>query len=155
MIISMNEQPVSIPRIKKTGRPSVLVVDDYPENCRLLYFYLRSDYDVSAVFSAEEAFTVLEEQDIDLLIMDINLKTGMSGLEATKIIRQDPRYADLPILAISAYAYPDDKARFLEAGFNDYVPKPIFKTRILQKVRSLLGDGKGVWVTGPRGPEAA
>lgn len=148
----MREQPESVTEIEESGRQTVLVVDDYPENCRLIYFYLRSDFDVVGASSAEEAFRVLEERDIDLIIMDINLKDGMNGVEATKIIRQDPQYVHLPILAISAYAYPDDRVRFMEVGFNDYIPKPIFKERILRKVRSLLGDGEGVWVSGPHEP---
>jgi len=118
--------------------PTVLVVDDYPENCRLLYFYLRGAYNVLTAFSAEEALDLLDEQQVDLVVMDINLKDGMNGIEATERIRQRPGLERLPVLAISAYAYPDDRARFLAAGFDDYIPKPIFKDRMLRKVRALL-----------------
>ena len=61
--------------------------------------------------------------------------------------------ADLQIvvLATSAYAYPDDRARFLKAGFDDYIAKPIFKERMLKKVRALLdrdaGSEQGVWIS--------
>lgn len=150
---AMQPYPESVSEAEVSGRPTVLVVDDYPENCRLIYFYLRSDYNVISATSAEEAFDILAQYDVDLVIMDINLKDGMNGVEATKHIRRNPALAHLPILAISAYAYPDDRLRFIEAGFNDYIPKPIFKERILRKVRLLLGDDTGVWVSGPRDPQ--
>lgn len=134
------------------ARPAtVLVVDDYPENCRLLYFYLRGEYHVLTAASAEEAFALLDEHPVDLVVMDINLKDGMNGIEATERIRRRDGMADLPVLAISAYAYPDDRQRFLSAGFDDYIPKPIFKERMLRKVRALLARrDEAVWVTAPR-----
>ncbi len=129
-------------------RDCVLVVDDYPENCRLLYFYLRSDYDVITAASAEEALELMETREVNLVVMDINLKDGMNGIEAAEQIRHREEWRHIPILAISAYAYPDDRARFLEVGFDDYIPKPIFKERMLRKVRALLEPSdEAVWVT--------
>lgn len=129
-------------------RPTVLIVDDYPENLRLLYFYLRGEYDVVTAASAEEALALVAERPVDLVVMDINLKDGMNGIEATERLRMLDGHAHVPVLAISAYAYPDDRQRFLSAGFDDYIPKPIFKDRMLRKVRALLdGRERGVWVT--------
>lgn len=155
----MNVQPatVSAPGSGATGRPVVLIVDDYAENRRLLYFYLREAYEVAVAASAEEALAYLERYPVDLVVMDINLKEGMNGIEATARIRQNSALCHLPVLAISAYAYPDDRARFLRAGFDDYIAKPIFKERMLRKVQQLLEkEGPGVWVTrkesAPEGP---
>lgn len=129
-------------------RPVILVVDDYAETRRLLYFYLRATYEVVMVESAEEALAYLGDHRVDLVVMDINFQDGMNGMTATERIRADPALQHLPVLATSAYAYPDDRARFLKAGFNDYIAKPIFKERMLKKVRELLGGGeRGVWVT--------
>ncbi len=149
----------SSPQPSPPGRSTILVVDDYPENCRLLYFYLRGEYDVLTASSAEEALAMVEERArlgraVDLVVMDINLKDGMNGIEATERLRERDDTARIPVLAISAYAYPDDRARFLRAGFDDYVPKPIFKDKMLRKVRALLdrrspGRERGAWVTQP------
>jgi CheY-like chemotaxis protein len=128
-------------------RPTVLIVDDYPENCRLLYFYLREEFDVLTAPSAEMALDLLDRHHVDLVVMDINLKDGMNGIEATEQIRQRPELHDLPVIAISAYAYPDDRARFLAAGFDDYIAKPIFKESMLKKVRALLARHEGIWVS--------
>lgn len=129
-------------------RPTVLVVDDYAETRRLIYFYLRESYEVVTAASAEEALDYLGEHPVDLVVMDINFQNGMNGMTATEHIRADPALSHLPVLAISAYAYPDDRTRFLKAGFNDYIAKPIFKERMLKKLRGLLnGPEAGVWVT--------
>ena len=133
------------------SRPIVLVVDDYAETRRLIYFYLRDRYHVVTAPSAEEALDYLAEHPVDLVVMDINFQDGMNGMAATERIRADPDLAHLPVLAISAYAYPDDRTRFLNAGFNDYIAKPIFKDRMLKKLRTLLdGPQHGVWVTKAR-----
>lgn len=129
----------------------VLIVDDYAETRRLLYFYLRGHYEVVAVESAEEALDYLRAHRVDLVVMDINFQEGMNGITATEQIRANPEWEHLPVLATSAYAYPDDRARFLKAGFDDYIAKPIFKERMLKKVRALLdgssGSGQGVWIS--------
>jgi two-component system, NarL family, sensor histidine kinase BarA len=135
-----------------SGRPTVLIVDDYPENCRLLYFYLRNDYEVLTAPSGEEALALIEDHPVDLVVMDINLKDGMNGIETTRLLRQRESMRCVPVIAISAYAYPDDRARFLEAGFDEYIPKPIFKERMLRKVRALLETHEqAVWVSPPQG----
>lgn len=132
-------------------RPTVLVVDDYAETRRLLFFFLRDAYDVVTAASAEEALGYLAEHPVDLVVMDINFQDGMNGMAATERIRATPGLEHLPVLAISAYAYPDDRTRFLKAGFDDYIPKPIFKERMLKKVRGLLdARAPGVWVTKAR-----
>ena len=132
-------------------RATILIVDDYAETRRLLYFYLRSHYDVVAVESAEEALAYLQDHSVDLVVMDINFQDGMNGITATERIRANPALKHLPVLATSAYAYPDDRTRFLRAGFDDYIAKPIFKERMLRTVRTLLGGSsrgeRQVWVT--------
>lgn len=132
-------------------RPVVLVVDDYAETRRLIFFYLRDTYQVVTAASAEEALDYLAEHPVDLVVMDINFQDGMNGMTATEQIRANPDLQHLPVLAISAYAYPDDRARFLKAGFNDYIPKPIFKDRMIKKIHGLLDAPEhGVWVTRAR-----
>ena len=149
--LAMSTQPPAPNSPSANERAVILVVDDYAETRRLLYFYLRSDYEVIAVESAEEALEYLQSHPVDLVVMDINFQEGMNGMTATEHIRADERLKHLPVLATSAYAYPDDRARFLKAGFDDYIAKPIFKERMLKTVRTLLrgraDGGSGVWVS--------
>ena len=147
----MSTQPPAPDSEPAADRAVVLIVDDYAETRRLLYFYLRNHYEVVAVESAEEALDYLREHRVNLVVMDINFQEGMNGITATEQIRADERLQHLPVLATSAYAYPDDRARFLKAGFDDYIAKPIFKERMLKKVRALLdqssGTERGVWIS--------
>jgi CheY-like chemotaxis protein len=121
-------------------RQVVLIADDYPENRRLMYYYLRDDYEVVQVETAEAALEFIDAHpgQVNLVVMDLNFKDGMSGIEAMQAIRQRPHGVDLPVLALTAYAYPDDRRRCIEAGFDDYLSKPVFKQAMLDKVRQMI-----------------
>jgi CheY-like chemotaxis protein len=158
----MVSSPRSSPKSQDpdSTRPVVLVADDYPENRRLLYFYLRERYEVVQASTAEEALEVLRGSKVDAIILDLNFRDGMSGIEAIGHIRRDPAMARVRALALTAYAYPDDRQRCLDAGFDAYLAKPVFKPAILEKLAELLapeagGDGAGgepdgVWVSRKR-----
>lgn len=73
-------------------------------------------------------------RDIDMVLMDVMMPV-MDGLTATRTIRDDPRWSKLPILMLTAKAMPDDQARCIEAGANDYMAKPIDIDKLLSLVR--------------------
>ncbi|MDZ5460936.1 response regulator [Azohydromonas lata] len=84
--------------------------------------------------NGREALQRLESQDIDLVLMDI-MMPEMDGLEAMRKIRAQPRWSDLPIIALTAKAMPEDRERCLEAGANDYIAKPIDVERLISLCR--------------------
>jgi CheY-like chemotaxis protein/two-component sensor histidine kinase len=111
---------------------SVLYVEDNPANLDLVEQIIARRTDVN-FFSAPEAAAGIAFARAylpDVILMDINLP-GISGMDAMQILRADPRTAHIPILALSANAVPRDIAHALEAGFIDYITKPI-------KVRAFL-----------------
>lgn len=144
-------------------RPVILVADDYPENRRLLYYYLRDRYDVLNAATAEEAIEILRTAPVDLAILDLNFCDGMSGIDAIQAIRNDAELCTIRALALTAYAYPDDRQRCLDAGFDDYIAKPVFKKGLLDKLDAMLGasvagDGAApglanIWISRPRHDE--
>lgn len=112
----------------------VLVVEDDPLNTELVLEILNAQ-GVSAEEAVDgtEAIKKAEKQVYELIIMDIALP-GMDGVEVTKIIKSKPQYKDVPVIALTAYAMRGDRERFLEAGFDDYIPKPIDVAEFARKI---------------------
>ena len=119
-------------------RPTLLIADDFPQNRRLFSLFLKKSYDVVEAASAQEVLDLMEEQPVDALLLDLNYQGGMTGLELIAHIRKDPRWADMPSVALTAHASPDDRDRCIEAGFDDYVSKPVFRDSLNETVDSLL-----------------
>jgi len=112
----------------------VLVVEDDPLNTELVLEILNGQgVSVEGVVDGAEAIKKAEKGVYELIIMDIALP-GMDGVEVTKIIKSKPQYKDVPVIALTAYAMRGDRERFLEAGFDDYVPKPIDVAEFVKKI---------------------
>jgi CheY-like chemotaxis protein len=86
---------------------------------------------------ASEGIEIARAAQPKIILMDINLP-GMSGVEALKILREDPRTAHIPVVALSANALPRDVQRGLEAGFLRYLTKPIVVGRFMATLTEAL-----------------
>ncbi|MBW8900145.1 MAG: response regulator [Massilia sp.] len=117
------------------GRTILLVDDDVRNVFALTSALEQRGARVEVGRNGYEAIAKLDENDaIDLVLMDV-MMPGMDGLEATRRIRQDKRFARLPIIAITAKAMKDDQEQCLAAGANDYLAKPIDLTRLYSLLR--------------------
>ncbi|WP_410772268.1 response regulator [Fontibacillus sp. BL9] len=117
----------------------ILLVDDDVRNVFALSSVLEG-YRMSVVYAenGREALDFLKEQDdIDMVLMDM-MMPEMDGYEAMRQIRQMPEYAKLPIIALTAKAMKDDRAKCIEAGASDYVKKPIQTDQLLSLMRVWL-----------------
>jgi len=102
-----------------------MIVEDNPQNMKLLEMLLRSrSYILLKAYDGEEALDMATREQPDLIVMDMQLPK-MSGIEVTKKLRQMPVFSHTPIIALTAYAMRGDKERFLQAGCNAYLSKPI------------------------------
>ena len=106
-------------------KEKVLIVEDNPQNMKLLEMLLRAkDYILLKAYDGEEALAMAIREQPDLIVMDMQLPK-MSGLEVTKQLRQTLVFSHTPIIALTAYAMRGDKEQFMEAGCNAYLSKPI------------------------------
>ena len=116
-------------------KEKILIVEDNLQNMRLIEMVLRpKSYVLVKATDGEEAMDIAIREQPDLIIMDIQLPK-MSGLEVTRRLRQIPEFSHIPIIALSAYAMKGDSEKFIEAGCDAYISKPI-NTRELPEVIS-------------------
>ncbi|MBN2523893.1 MAG: response regulator [Bacteroidales bacterium] len=117
----------------------ILIVDDEP----LVIDYFKEVLSVTKIKTlfaknGKEAVSFVKtNKDIDLVLLDIRMPV-MNGFEVFKKIRKIR--SSLPIIAQTAYAFSDDKDKILEAGFNDYITKPINNESLYEKISDFIGD---------------
>lgn len=116
----------------------ILIVEDVEWNRDLLTQLLEEDYTVVQAGDGLQGLKCAEEEHPDLILMDLSLPK-MDGWELASRIRSTESIRDVPIIAVTAHAMTGDEERALQAGCNDYIPKPIDEDRLLDKVRTLIG----------------
>ena len=120
------------------AKPVVLVVDDQPQNVELLEAYLAPEgYKIVRAANGEEALGKLSGSQIDLVLLDV-MMPGMDGFEVARRVRQEPTHRLLPIILVTALKETEDRVKGIEAGCDDFLSKPVDKTELLARVKSLL-----------------
>jgi CheY-like chemotaxis protein len=120
----------------------ILLVEDDDANRKLVRIVLTgAHYRISEATSVAEALALLAHEKPDLLLLDIRLGDG-SGLDVVRRVRADPAFDQVPALAITAQAMKDDEGRFLAAGFDAYLSKPIDTRRLPQVVERFIREGR-------------
>ncbi|MCL1478287.1 MAG: response regulator [Marinobacter sp.] len=116
-----------------TDRPvRVLIAEDSPANQMVFRAMLEdTGYVVDIVGNGLEAVTAANAFDYDVILMDIFMPE-MDGLKATQAIRQSGRMNSKPIIALTANAMPGDREKFIGAGMDDYLAKPVNKNTLLK-----------------------
>jgi CheY-like chemotaxis protein len=128
------------------ARKKVLVVDDIPENCALLVDMLgQIGFDMAQASNGREAVQIAGAFMPDLVLMDIYMPE-MDGLDAIRLLRQLPRSAEVPIIAVSASASGSDEDTCLSAGADAFLSKPVDMDRLLKQIAFLL---KLEWICEP------
>ncbi|MBE9571421.1 MAG: response regulator transcription factor [Proteobacteria bacterium] len=120
------------------AKEKILVVDDEEDILELLrYNLLREGYNVSCAASGEEALRLAQSEIPDLLVQDLMLP-GIDGLEVTKILKNDSRTKDIPIVMLTAKGEEADIVTGLELGADDYITKPFSPRVLVARVRAVL-----------------
>jgi CheY-like chemotaxis protein len=119
------------------GEP-ILIVDDNPQNLKLARVILAAEgFDVQTAVDAEEALKLLESFTPRLILMDLQLPR-MDGLALTRQLKADPRYRNIVIIALTAYAMKGDEEKARAAGCDGYISKPIDNDALPQVVAEYL-----------------
>lgn len=108
----------------------VAVIEDNPDNRLLVQVMLDSFYEVVEYETGADALTGLRQDKPDAVLLDISLPE-MDGTEVLRLIRADEMLRDLPVIALTANAMSGDREKYIAAGFNDYVAKPIVDEALL------------------------
>lgn len=122
-------------------RWQILYVEDNSDNQRLMedIFIDYPALELHTAASAEAGMTLLQHQPIDLILMDIHLP-GVNGYQALTRLRQEPRFSDLPIIGLSAYAMEQDACRNTANDFTDFLTKPLDIVALLKAISKALPE---------------
>jgi PAS domain S-box-containing protein len=123
---------------EKTYSGKILLAEDIESNIMLLGDYLEyQGYEMIYAQNGQEALDKAKETLPDLILMDIQMPV-MDGLEATRRLRADSRFATVPIIALTALAMTGDRERCFEAGATDYISKPMNLKKLEEMIQTLL-----------------
>ncbi len=119
---------------------TVLIVEDNELNMKLFTDLLEAHgYDTIQSTNGHDAVDLARDNNPDLILMDIQLPER-SGLDVTKDIKADPELAQIPVIAITAFAMKSDEQRIRDGGCEDYLAKPISIPVFIETVKRYLGE---------------
>ncbi|MCW2284990.1 two-component system cell cycle response regulator DivK [Rhodoblastus acidophilus] len=118
----------------------VLIVEDNELNMKLFNDLLEAHgYQTIQTRNGVEAVSLARAHHPNLILMDIQLPE-VSGLQVTQWLKDDPGLADIPVVAITAFAMKGDEEKILQGGCEAYLSKPISVVKFLETVRKFIGD---------------
>ena len=120
---------------------TLLLVEDNEDNRIIYTTVLRHiGYTVVEALDGRQAIALARSERPDLILMDISIPE-LDGWEATRILREDAATKDIPIIALTAHALADDRARAQQMGFTAYLAKPIEPRAVVAEVERWIGVG--------------
>jgi PAS domain S-box-containing protein len=125
--IDISKQAMEVPA-------KILLVDDIAENRMLVETMLKkTKWEITSKSNGQQAVDAVEEEDFDVIVMDISMPV-MDGIEATKAIKENLKEKPTQIIAMTAYESREDEIECLDAGFDDFLAKPVKKENLLKKI---------------------
>lgn len=133
--MNANQYMTPLDHAGNAGQPRVLIVDDEKRYIRLIEINLQaSDYETLTARNADEALTIAAREELDLILLDIMLPDKI-GYEVCEEIRE---FSQVPIIMLTALGQAEDIVKGLDAGADDYIPKPFSAQELLARIRAVL-----------------
>ena len=121
----------------------LLIAEDNADTQRLLAYLLKSKFELSVVAGVDEALEAARQETFDLFLLDINLGEERTGVNLLESLQSLPNQGNVPAVALTAYALPGDRERFLESGFDGYISKPFTRDELTGQIESILKAHEG------------
>ncbi|MFB9243583.1 response regulator [Massilia antarctica] len=120
----------------------ILIIEDNAANMKLASLLLRhAGHAVLCASDAESGLTMARTEKPDLILMDVQLP-GMDGLAATALLKQDAGTGAIPVIALTAMAMKEDRAKSESAGCDAYIAKPLRHQELYAAINALLPPGE-------------
>lgn len=120
--------------------PKILIVEDNEMNRDMLSRRLnRKGYEIVMAVDGEQGVTMASSESPDLILMDMSLPK-IDGWEATRRIKNADETKSIPVIALTAHAMSEDREKALEAGCDEFDTKPVELPRLLNKIKTFLGE---------------
>lgn len=132
-------EPVHTPVVHDLSHKATLLVAEDNESNYTLFHAMLKDYNILHARNGREAVELYQRHHPDLILMDLKMPE-MDGYEATRQIRTVDR--EIPIIAVTAFAFAEDEQRVQQSGFNAYVPKPIKPGQLMHTIQKWLSESK-------------
>ena len=118
--------------------PRVLIVEDERTIQALYRYMLRGYFDIEIASSVDEGLQAAARTRFDLFLLDINLGEDRTGVDLLQLLRALPGYAQTPAVACTAYTMPEERARILRSGFDNYQSKPFSREQLVDVCRRTM-----------------
>lgn len=126
------------PQATEMNTKMILCIEDNPTNMLLISRVVEAEgHHLIHATDGDTAYAELKTQVPDLILLDVNLP-GINGLDIARDIRNEMKYEEVPIIAVTANVLVGDRERCIEAGCNDYLPKPLDIRQLRSMMRELL-----------------
>lgn len=140
-ILGAKPKEISPEPVAQDQLPPLLIVEDNPVNQKLASSFLKKRFEVDIAATGEKAIEMASQKLYAVILMDINLGSGIDGIEATQIIRKISGYEHVPVIAVTGYTLIGDRERILEGGCSHYLGKPFSRDQLLETIDTALEDG--------------
>ncbi len=116
----------------------ILIVDNDDVTREFIEVILKKTFFLDKCENGLEAIKLAKDNFYSIILMDIGLGSGMNGIDAAKEIKKIPRYQNIPIIALTAYAMKGDKENFLAEGLTHYISKPFLAKELLNLINEII-----------------